>query len=221
MTTPDALWAVAFSRLSHELRSPLTVLTGALEEARRADPAESPSERLAVAALSGRAVARLTVLAERLSLAAQLANGAAPVLQPVDLAALTRLAVDALAAQPPRRGVSIDLRAPAHAVVVMAEPALLRGLVSELLTNAHRHAKRGLVVTVSAGSGVTVEDDGGGVAVDELVHLFDPFAGRGARAGLGMGLWLARGLAELQGGTLSAERSATGLRLRLQLAAAP
>jgi signal transduction histidine kinase len=111
---------------------------------------------------------------------------------------------------------------------VEADGARLVQAVANLVENAIRHTPAGGRVTVAAGpapegpaAGVAfvVADTGGGIAAEDLPHLFDPrwHARRRARgAGSGLGLRIARGLARAHGGDLRAE-SAPGAGARFTL----
>jgi len=102
-------------------------------------------------------------------------------------------------------------------------PDRLARAINNLLDNAARH---GTVVEVRAGpGGVTVRDDGPGIAPEDLPHLFDRFY-RGAAArglpGTGLGLAIVRQVAEQHGGGVSAANAGGGgaaFELRLPAAA--
>ena len=115
---------------------------------------------------------------------------------------------------------------------IWADPPLLERVLANLLTNALRFSPPGqpphvtaYAVGVGAGSGagsgsgvgaaveVWVVDRGPGVPDARLTTLFEAFQRRGDRDntnGLGLGLALARGLAEAMGGTLRAEHTPGG-----------
>lgn len=105
----------------------------------------------------------------------------------------------------------------------------LNGLAQALeniLRNAIRHSPTDGVVRLSGcREGVhwllCIEDQGGGVAAQELEHIFRPFtrlcASRPGGEGFGLGLAIARGALRVQGGELWAENASQGLRLTLRL----
>jgi signal transduction histidine kinase/putative methionine-R-sulfoxide reductase with GAF domain len=110
-----------------------------------------------------------------------------------------------------------------------ADPDLLRRLLINLLTNAVKHSPAGTAVRVSARAegdawvGV-VEDEGPGIASDDLAHVFERFfrarslgEGEGPE-GTGLGLPIARGIAELHGGGIGVEnREPRGARFHFTL----
>jgi len=209
------------SQLAHDLRSPLNVIGSTLTELSTAP--ELGADREQIVTLAQRAVERLLTLSDRLALAARLETPFEVALEPLDLATFTR---DTLAQFVPahlRKRVEVVTAFPATPVPVAANGPLLTALLLELLSNANRFARRQFRVEVSLGQAaeVTLDDDGDGVKKDEREVLFEPFAERRSRSGLGMGLWLARRLAELHGGTVTVEHLSAGTRQRLALPIRP
>jgi CheY-like chemotaxis protein len=117
--------------------------------------------------------------------------------------------------------LTLETSLPPAPVRIHADPARIVQLVNNLLQNAIKFTdpggKAGLTLEVLNGewAQVTVMDSGAGIPADMLLSVFEPFTqiretiGR-ARGGLGLGLALAKGLAELQGGTLSAHSDGPG-----------
>ena len=110
----------------------------------------------------------------------------------------------------PRQGPALPL---------LGDPDRLLQLLLVLLDNAFRFSPPGGSVTVDVDRAgrrvrVLVSDDGPGVPEEERERIFEPFASlpdaRGARRGSGLGLPIARRIAELHGGTLTVEGAATG-----------
>jgi signal transduction histidine kinase len=107
--------------------------------------------------------------------------------------------------------VRIVVRAPAAPLRAGAEAELLERLLAPLVDNACRYARSEVVVTVGVeGDSVVFEvaDDGPGVAEDERELIFEPAvrgsAGTALRTGTGLGLSLARRLADAAGGSVEA-----------------
>lgn len=93
----------------------------------------------------------------------------------------------------------------------------LTQIFTNLLTNASKYSAPGEEIRISVGSGaagaaVRVSDRGEGIAPERLPKIFAPFAqsGGASRTGLGVGLPLARRLAELHGGTVEAASAGIG-----------
>jgi signal transduction histidine kinase len=113
---------------------------------------------------------------------------------------------------------------------VLADPARLRQALENLLANATNHSPRGVAVTVTLqleqrSDGrwaiVQVHDDGPGVPAALVPRLFTRFAVGPGSSGLGLGLFMARSIAEAHGGTLTYDPDGAGgatFRLALPLA---
>ncbi|WP_204071471.1 sensor histidine kinase [Planotetraspora phitsanulokensis] len=213
------------SDASHELRTAVAGLRTELEEA-RLHPDETDLGDLIGRALSD--VARLDAIITDLLVLAGMEAG--PPLRPqrVDLAEMVR---DEIA----RRTDRIDVRLRLNAgVTVQAVPIRISRLLTNLLDNAQRHARRLVEVQVGTDDDhavLTVTDDGEGVAESERERIFQRFtrltaARRLDHTGTGLGLAIARDIAHAHIGSLHAEESETGgarfvLRLPLAGAAAP
>ncbi len=195
-------------RLSHELRSPLNVLDGALEEL----PALSdPEERGRLLTLARRAVHRLARLADRLALAGHPEGLAQAAAQRVDAAALARDEWRALQAAQPRSRVTFEVSGEG---TLEGDPGLLAATVGELLSNAARNAREKVEVHVAPGR-LAVEDDGRGLAEGALGRLLE--GGAVSPVGLGLGLPLVAQLTARLGLTLEVERARHGALCRFVL----
>jgi len=139
----------------------------------------------------------------------------------VDLAALAQSLVDDLAEQ----NHAVQLAGDAPAAIVLAQPAALKRVLGNLIGNALRYGGSA-AVSVSMRSHevqVCVDDTGPGIAADQLEAVFQPFyridASRSrSTGGVGLGLYIARDLAQREGGRLAlSNRSGGGLRAELVL----
>jgi signal transduction histidine kinase len=126
-----------------------------------------------------------------------------------DLAAVTRSALDVLRARAEATGTELRLDAP-PALVGEWDAVRLGQAVGHLLENAVKFGRgRPVDVTVSEGIGdgrVTVTDRGPGVPEDARERIFGRFeraASPDHVGGLGLGLWMARTIAEAHGGTVA------------------
>lgn len=118
------------------------------------------------------------------------------------------------------KGVALDHRRDPAPVAVRADPDRLREIIDNLLGNALRHTPAGGTVTVTTAGrprevDVTVADTGEGIAAEHLNHLFDRFyrvdPARGRHGGgSGIGLTIARALAQAHGGSLHAASDGVG-----------
>ncbi|MEV4081007.1 sensor histidine kinase [Nonomuraea fuscirosea] len=222
------------SNASHELRTPITAIRAEVEDALLA-PEETTVRNLGEAVLGS--VNRIeTIVGDLLAIArleaAQSVDG-----EPVDLATL----VSAKCREVPGRRTSFDC-ALEPGVVVTGDPAHLTRLLTNLIDNAERHAAGIVTVRVShePATGrdtahfplgvalLEVIDDGPGIEPDKRELVFQRFARLDTArdrntGGTGLGLVMARKIAQAHGGTLQVEDSTAGARfvLRLPLAVAP
>jgi signal transduction histidine kinase len=177
---------------AHQLRTPLAALRLSLEEARDGpDPRAEVDHALEEADRLGGVVDSL------LELARHRERGA----ERVDLVNLARHVVDETG-----NGSGPQVRLTGVGAI-LADPSRVRQVVANLVDNARSHARSTVRVSVvPRGSDVVlcVEDDGPGVGEDERAKVFDRFyrglAQRGA--GSGLGLAVARDLAESDGATI-------------------
>jgi signal transduction histidine kinase len=205
---------------SHELRTPLATLQATLElmqEDLRA-PADGAGGREALEARAGAALEqthRLVGLATDL-LDLNRVDGEAPLdAEPIELfeaaAMLQRDASEQLAAD--GRALEVCGDAPQHA---LADPAAVLRILLVLLDNARAYGAGTVRVEIRrAGERaiVRVTDEGRGLSVGDREHVFERFERGDAGAthpGFGLGLAIARGLAERMGGGLDAPLVAGG-----------
>jgi len=214
---------------SHELRTPIAAICSELEIAlRRPRSAEDWSRSAKTALDELRRLARVT---DSLLRFAQADAGHGPAAQVVELAALVDDVTATHAAAARAAGVELVTHC-AVDVQVRGDADMLSTAISNLVANAIRYTPRdGTVTTIverrDGAAHVHVDDTGGGLAPGELDAIFTPFA-RGAQgktadaAGLGLGLPIARKIAERHGGVLAGHnRPGGGARfsIRLPLAA--
>ncbi len=204
---------------SHEIRTPAAIIRASAEVLQREDLVRPDGRALADDIVAeadrlGRLVEELLALAasERGSLAAER--------RPIDLRDVAIATVRR--AEPLAVEHGVTLVGPAGqgpALPLLGDPDRLLQLLLVLLDNAFRVSPPGGSVTVDVDRAgrrvrVLVSDDGPGVPEEERERIFEPFArlpdARGARRGSGLGLPIARRIAELHGGTLTVERAATG-----------
>ncbi len=214
--------------VAHELRTPLTVLKSELEAMQDGlmEPNdETLAQLLQQVDLLGRLVAdlRLVTLAE--------AGALTLYRERLDLAALCGEAVAAFEARARHGGVA--LRVDVAAAWVDADPERVRQVINALVDNALRCTPRGGAIDVSVrpegDRGVLeVQDDGPGIAPEDLPHVFRRFyradAARhgGGSAGSGLGLSIVAAIVALHGGRVTAHgRNEGGARLRVELPRVP
>jgi signal transduction histidine kinase len=179
------------SDVSHELRSPITALSAAVEvlDARRNDLPDRTRQALDVVVSQIRRFDDMVIDLLELS---RIDAGATDLhTETVDLAEFC----DRVAHRFGYGGLRIDVhrRAPRHAVI---DRVRFERILGNLLENAKTHGGGPLRISIEPGGGKTVlmavEDDGPGVAASERTRIFERFArGSAARQRVGTGLGLA------------------------------
>ncbi len=197
------------SDAAHELRTPVAGVRAAADTLVRngaADPASN--EELAVHVV--RQADRAARLVDDMLTMARLDRGIVLDRRPTDLGPWLVAEAERLRLRLP--GTTIDVDVPDHAVRAAVDPDRLAQVVGNLVDNAARATGGGgtvrLGLTEHAGAAVVeVEDDGPGIPEAERERVFDRLvrleASRDVRSGgAGLGLPIARGIAEAHGGTL-------------------
>jgi signal transduction histidine kinase len=219
-----------FADVGHELRSPLTVILAEAELA--AGATEDPALREALATIRTRAL-RLNRRVDDLLRIARSESGQLGLdRRPVDLAAVARLAADDLAPLVRKAGARVDFADTGEAFVI-GDPDWLRQIAGGLIGNALKHGGPGVAVRLTTGVGsdgtfLEVTDDGPGLPEDDHARVLARFgqgrpedpATRRAGGGFGIGLTLARWVAEAHGGRLdlrSPVANGRGLAVRVTL----
>ncbi len=196
---------------AHELRTPLTNLQGYLEALR--DGVIVP-DRATYESLWEEAE-RLVRLSRSLdALAEGDAASAPPALEPVDLAAAIRMAVDFAQPAIERAGLRLSVELPS-ALPAHANPDHLAQVLANLLSNAVRYTPAGGTVLVRAEHRpgdllVTVANSGDPIPADDLARVFERFyrvekSRDQAHGGAGIGLAIVKQLVEAGGGRVGAE----------------
>ncbi|MEU3316658.1 HAMP domain-containing sensor histidine kinase [Streptomyces sp. NPDC006662] len=209
---------------SHELRSPLAVLRTQLEVA-HTHPDPTVRDTLVEGALQD--TERLQALSADLLLLARLdATGQSQSGEPVDLADLVRATVAARTTDPHEVALHTS-----DGITVSGNALWLGRLLTNLLDNAQRHARRCVAVRLAADpvTGVAVLDvsnDGLPISAADRGKIFERFtrlddARSRDDGGTGLGLSIALDIAALHGGTITVEDASDGVTFRTRLPAGP
>jgi PAS domain S-box-containing protein len=205
--------------LSHELRNPLASIRAAVRVLDRAAPG-SAEKRRAIGVVT-RQANQLAHLVDDLLDVTRVARGKVVLARTdVDVGEVVAGAVEDHAALFADHGVALTLERTPAPLPASADRTRLAQIVGNLLQNAAKFTPRGgharvRVTKVGGDAEIEVRDDGAGIAPETLTHLFEPFV-QGApprgelRGGLGLGLALARGLADLHGGAVRAASDGPG-----------
>jgi two-component system OmpR family sensor kinase/two-component system sensor histidine kinase BaeS len=210
----------ALADVSHELRTPLTVIQGNLE-ALLDGVYPADAEHLQPILEETRVLERLIDDLRTLTLAE--AGSLVLHREPTDLVALLNEVAAAYRSQAERAGIALTVDVADDVPTLEIDPARIREVVSNLLTNALRHTPRDGKVELSARLAgeqveVTVHDTGSGIPPDQIEKIFDRFYRSPDSPGSGLGLPIARSLVEAHGGTVTATSgTGDGTRVRFRL----
>jgi len=209
----DQAKTLFFSNVSHEFRTPLTLMLGPLEEwLARAEA--TPGESRTLVELAHRNGQRLLKLVNTLLDFARIEAGRAQArFEPTDLSALTIDLASSFRSAIEKAGLTLTVACPAGLPPVYVDREMWEKIVLNLVSNAFKFTfKGGIVVTLAPhedGLALDVSDTGTGIPAEQLPRLFERFHRvEGARGrsieGSGIGLALVRELVGLHRGRIEA-----------------
>ncbi|HUR87845.1 MAG TPA: ATP-binding protein [Ramlibacter sp.] len=206
--------------LAHELRNPLAPVRNAAEILARL-PGQAPAAQR-MSGVIGRQIAHMARLLDDLMDVARIARGKLELQQEdCDLGEIALGIVEDYRESLTSANIELVTECPAEPLPVKGDPVRLAQAIGNYLQNAARFAQ-GARVTVRAFADhasneavIAVSDAGAGISAELLPRLFDSFAQADqglarAKGGLGLGLALTRGLAELHGGRVAAHSAGEG-----------
>jgi CheY-like chemotaxis protein/anti-sigma regulatory factor (Ser/Thr protein kinase) len=214
------------ARLTHELRNPLAPIRMALQimQVSEGDVATTRAARVII----DRQLKQLTRLIDDLADITQLENGSLELrCELTSLTALVNGALDIARPQLESRQNMLSIELPREPVSAYVDVGRLTHALANLLVNASKYSPLGGPVRVSAATNakhviVTVADEGVGIPPGLLSKIFDPFVqidrtGGGTHDGLGIGLALAKCVAEAHGGSVTVESGGEQMGSRFML----
>jgi len=217
--------------ISHDLRTPLAVITGASSSLAERGERMSAEERVALAQSLYRQARDMSEQVAKVLQMTRLECGAIE-LQP-DWVSLPEIAESVLGRLSERlAGHRMLVELPPDLPLVRVDATLIEQALGNLLENAARHTPAGTLVRLRAEARgaemvVSVEDYGPGLEGRDLERVFAKFShagGESAAGGVGLGLAICRAIVRLHGGRAWAEQMAggfTAFRFSLPLQAAP
>ncbi len=201
---------------SHELRTPLTAIRGQIDVALER-PRDVAEYQRVLAAVNAQ-VERMTRLSQSLLTLARADAGALPLhRERVDLAGLARNVADDVRPLAMAKGLRVDAEGSGDAILT-ADADLLLQMLLNLADNAIGYTAQGGVTIGWRASGAAVElyvsDTGEGVPLEHRERIFERFHrvedSRSREGGAGLGLAIARWIAEAHGGAIALDSSAAG-----------
>ncbi|MBN1856990.1 MAG: HAMP domain-containing histidine kinase [Dehalococcoidia bacterium] len=194
--------------VAHELRTPLSIIQGNLEAWR--DGVVAPTaESIAPVHEEAVTLARLITDLRDLSLAE--AGQLSLHREPTNMQELVSSVLGSYSERAGTHGVALNFAPEAQLPPVDVDPGRVRQVLSNLLDNALRHTPRDGSIRVSLSAGppefltISVEDDGAGIAAEDLPHVFEHFykvdrSRERSRSGSGIGLAIVKQIVEAHGG---------------------
>ncbi|MEJ2884801.1 ATP-binding protein [Pedobacter sp. GR22-6] len=200
-----------FSNVSHEFRTPLTLMLGPLEELLQQRELDTQA-RLNAEATHRNALRLLKLVNNLLDYSRVEAGRVQAVYQPVDLPEMTIDLASSFRSIIEKAGMKLHVHCPELNDTIYADRQMWEKIVLNLLSNAFKYTLEGSITVSLESDGhqavLRVTDTGVGIPDHELPHMFERFhrventAGR-THEGTGIGLSLVHELVHLHGGTIS------------------
>ena len=208
------------SSMSHELRSPLNAILGFAQLIQSGTPPPTPPQQESVDQILKAGWYLLELIDEILDLALIESGRLSLTPEPVSLPDVLSDCHAMVELQARQRGIQLTFPIFEAGCLVRADRTRVMQVFINLLSNAIKYNQPGGTVRVSCAArpwgrlGISFEDNGNGIAVDQLGRLFQPFERLGQEAGpiegTGIGLVVSKRLVELMGGQIGAQ-STVGL----------
>jgi signal transduction histidine kinase len=230
LTEVDRAKTIFFSNVSHEFRTPLTLLLGPLEEMLAKPAKDVLADNRHLAVIAHRNGIRLLKLVNTLLDFSRIEAGRTEArYQPTDLAAFTTDLASLFRSATDRAGLKLTVECDPLDQPVYIDRDMWEKIVLNLLSNAFKFTFQGeIAVRLQQNDGtaeLSVRDTGVGIPEEELPRLFKRFhriEGTRGRSfeGSGIGLSLVQELVKLHGGSISVESAVnegTSFRVRIPL----
>lgn len=223
----EQLQKTLLNSISHELRTPLSVIQASADQL---DAALTDGKNKNLASEIQQATARLNRLVQNLLDSARLESGSLrPRLEWGEVGDIISGAMQLLGDGKRGDNVSVDMAQ--NIPLIHVDFGLLQQALANLIDNALTHTPANTLIRVKAFSDKThvvlaVEDEGSGLSKEVVQHLFEKFyrAADSHPGGAGLGLSIARGLVEANGGELTAANRFSGgaiFTIRLPIETSP
>lgn len=204
----ESLRAALLTSLSHDLRTPLATIIGAITSLRQLSDALTDEARDDLAMSIEQEARRLSHYVDNLLHMTRLQTGLDLNLAWVDVADIVRAAVERIGRAFPDARIDVNLP---ELPMLRLEAGLLEQALFNLLDNAVKFSPKGAGTTIMATADETevalaITDEGPGISLSAQSEIFKPFfRGDLHRPGTGLGLTISRGIVQSLGGTLTAK----------------
>ena len=202
------------ANVSHELKTPLTVIGGFAETLRDRDLSDDDRQRF-VETIESNTRRMQRIVDDLLDLSRYESGSWNPNITSNDLASVVTDVFTSSHRAADAKGLTLSFQAPAEARHVDADPTALRQILANLVENAVRHTQHGGITVraeapAAGGTTLSVSDTGTGIPTEHLGRIFERFyrvdSGRArGEGGTGLGLAIVRHLVEAHGGVVRAE----------------
>jgi two-component system sensor histidine kinase BaeS len=198
--------------VTHELRTPLSVIRG---QAEGIADGVYPGDAAHIAPILDATLALDRLVEDLRTLALTDAGNLVLKKEPTDIGALAHDTAESFRPEATTAAVKLTTEIAANVPSVDVDPARIRQVISNLLSNAIHHTPEGGSVKVAASSAtgqvmITVEDTGEGIPPDLLPHVFERFAKGANSKGSGIGLAIAYSIVTAHGGQLQVSNRVGG-----------
>ncbi len=210
--------AQLFTEISHELRTPLTSVQGFVEAIRDGMVPDPVLREKYLDTIHTQTIHIARLVDDILALGRLESGHLAVVKGPLDLIGLAQSVLVSFEAEAARRHTVLRLEKKVESAIVLGDVDRMEQIIRNLLKNAISATENGVIrVGVDLRPGeveLTVQDNGIGIAVEDLPHIWERFYRvknrRGAQAqtqakGTGLGLVIVKKLVQLQDGTIRVE----------------
>ncbi len=203
--------------LAHELRNPLSTVVSTFEVLKLENLEAEASQLVRRAEQQTNGMRRL--LDDLLDVARITEKKFAIIPEPIDLKTVIEHSVETTATLRESKKHSIRVWVPEQPVRMMADPIRLEQVITNLLNNAAKYSKPASTIEVlSSVDGnqvrIAIKDTGDGIPPERLEEIFSPFQqlvpAAHRSSGIGIGLFLARQIVEMHGGTITATSAGLG-----------
>lgn len=201
------------STVSHELRSPLTSIKGAMGLLLSGSAGELPDRALGLLEIAHRNADRLVLIINDILDLDKISSGEMDFdLKEIDLVELVKETHCANAMLQQRFGVEVKVVGADQPVVFQTDPNRIIQVLTNLLSNAYKFAPPNSDIIISIDNAtdyvrISVQNGGPGIPLDEQHKIFDRFADmtnsdRASKGGTGLGLNICKAIIERLGGTI-------------------
>lgn len=215
LTELDKLKSRFFANISHEFRTPLTLILGPLAHLQSVSKERETRKQLPVIIRNGK---RLLQLINQLLDLSKLEAGALKLnLQPHDVISFLKGVLYAFSSRAEQHNISLLFNSEYDSLIMEFDQERFEEIFANLLSNAFKFTEDGGKIEVAVSSSaqsefieMMVKDSGVGIPAEKMLHIFDRFYQADSSStreyeGSGIGLALTKELVELHGGRISVE----------------